>query len=119
MKKLLTIIACTLAAVSAASAHAFLDHADPKVGSSLKASPTEIKIWFTERVVLAFSQIKLADSAGKDIAVTDKHLDPSNAELLIVSVPQPLAPGKYTVSWRVTAVDTHVTHGTFPFTVNP
>jgi methionine-rich copper-binding protein CopC len=31
----------------------------------------------------------------------------------------PLKAGKYTVSWRVTAVDTHVTHGAFPFTVSP
>jgi copper resistance protein C len=109
---------CSLIVVSAASAHAFLDHADPKVGSVLKVSPAEIKIWFTERVILAFSDIKLADSAGKEIAVKEKHLDPANDELLIVSVPT-LDAGKYTVSWRVTAVDTHVTHGTFPFTVSP
>lgn len=118
MKKLLTAILCCLAAISAAHAHAFLDHADPKVGSTLKAAPTEIKIWYTERLILPFSDIKLADASGQQIATSNKHLDPSNGQLLIVSVP-PLKAGKYTVSWRVTAVDTHVTHGSFPFTVSP
>jgi methionine-rich copper-binding protein CopC len=118
MKKLLTAILCCLAAISAAHAHAFLDHADPKVGSTLKPAPTEIKIWYTERLILPFSDIKLADATGQEITTTNKHLDPANGELLIVSLP-PLKPGKYTVSWRVTAVDTHVTHGTFPFTVSP
>ena len=118
MKKLITAILCCLAGVTAAHAHAFLDHADPRVGSTLKAAPTEIKIWYTERLILPFSDIKLADASGQPITTTNKHLDPANAQLLIVSVP-PLKPGKYTVSWRVTAVDTHVTHGTFPFTVSP
>ena len=35
-----------------------------------------------------------------------------------VSAP-PLAPGRYTVHWRVLSVDTHVTEGTFAFTVAP
>jgi methionine-rich copper-binding protein CopC len=118
MKKLLTAILCCLAGVSAAQAHAFLDHADPRVGSTVKAAPTEIKIWYTERLILPFSDMKLADASGQAIATSNKHLDPSNEQLLIVSVPA-LKAGRYTVSWRVTAVDTHVTHGTFPFTVSP
>jgi hypothetical protein len=118
MKILLTTILCCVAGVSAAHAHAFLDHADPKVGSTVTAAPKEIKIWYTERLVLPFSDIKLADASGQAIATSNKHLDPSNEQLLIVSVPA-LKPGKYAVSWRVTAVDTHVTHGTFTFTVSP
>ena len=118
MKKLTIILFCCLAGVSAASAHAFLDHADPKVGSTVKASPTEVKIWFTEGVILPFSDLKVLDASGKEVQKSDKHLDPRRSDVLIVSVP-PLKPGKYTVSWRVTAVDTHVTHGTFPFEVSP
>jgi len=30
-----------------------------------------------------------------------------------------LKPGKYKVVWRVTSVDTHVTHGDFTFDVSP
>jgi len=118
MKKLLVILSCCLAGVSAVHAHAFLDHADPRVGSTVKVSPAEVKVWFTEGLILPFSDLKVLDAAGKEVQKTDKHLDPSNRELLIVSVPQ-LKPGKYTVSWRATAVDTHVTHGTFTFEVSP
>jgi len=118
MNKLLITILCCAAAVSAASAHAFLDHADPRVGSTVTSSPAEVKIWFTERLILPFSDVKVTDASGKEVQKSNKHLDPSNAELLIVSVPS-LKPGKYTVAWRVTAVDTHVTHGTFTFTLSP
>ena len=117
MKKLIIALFCCAAAVSAASAHAFLDHADPKVGSSVKA-PTEIKIWFTEGVILPFSEIKVTDASGKEYQKADKHLDPSRQDVLIVSVAT-LPPGKYKGAWRVTAVDTHVTHGFFPFEVTP
>ena len=117
MKKLPITLFCCAAAVSAASAHAFLDHALPKVGSSVKA-PAEIKIWFTEGVILPFSQITVTDASGKEVQKGDKHLDPAHDGVLIVSV-IPLKPGKYKVAWRVTAVDTHVTHGFFPFEVVP
>jgi len=117
MKKLIIALFCTLAGASAASAHAFLDHADPKVGSSVKA-PTEIKIWFTEGVILPFSEIKVTDSSGKEVQKADKHLDPAHNDILIVSVPA-LPPGKYKVAWSVVAVDTHHTQGFFPFQVVP
>jgi methionine-rich copper-binding protein CopC len=117
MKKPIIALFCCLAGVTAASAHAFLDHADPRVGSTVNASPTEVKIWFTEGLILPFSELKVLDASGKEVQKSDKHLDPSNKQLLIVSVP-PLKPGKYTVSWRVTAVDTHVTNGKFTFEVS-
>jgi len=118
MKKLLIALSCCLAGMSPARAHAFLDHADPKVGSTVKVSPTEIKIWFTEGVILPFSDLKVTDASGREVQKNDKHLDPAHSDVLIVSV-APLKPGKYKVAWRVTAVDTHVTHGFFPFEVSP
>jgi len=118
MRTILIVLFCCLAGVSAASAHAFLEHADPRVGSTVKVSPTEVKIWFTEGVILPFSSLKVVDASGKEVQKSDKHLDPAHSDVLIVSVP-PLKPGKYTVSWRVTAVDTHVTQGTFHFEVSP
>lgn len=118
MKTILMILVCCVAAVSAASAHAFLDHALPKVGSTVHGSPSEVKIWFTERLILPFSTLKVFDASGAEVEKPDKHLDPSDGALFIVSVP-PLNPGKYKVVWRVTAVDTHVTNGSFTFEVTP
>jgi len=62
--------------------------------------------------------LQVFDVAGTQVDKHDKRLDQSEQSLLIVSVP-PLKPGKYKVVWRVTSVDTHVTHGDFTFDVSP
>jgi methionine-rich copper-binding protein CopC len=115
MKKLIIALFCCAAAVTAASAHAFLDHALPKVGSRVRA-PSEIKIWFTEGILLPFSDIKVTNSSGKELQKADKHLEPGHDNVLVVSVER-LDLGKCKVSWRVTAVDTHVTNGFYTFEV--
>lgn len=101
-----------------AGAHAFLDHAEPKVGAKVQTSPGEVKVWFTQKLVAAFSQIQVFDSAGKEVDKRDKKLDKSDQALLIVSVPS-LKAGTYKVVWRAVSVDTHVTNGEFTFEVGP
>ncbi|HEX4084702.1 MAG TPA: copper resistance protein CopC, partial [Chthoniobacteraceae bacterium] len=67
MKKLLiTLIACATA-VTAASAHAFLDHAAPKVGSTVHGTPSQVKIWYTEKLILPFSTVKVTDASGAEV----------------------------------------------------
>lgn len=120
-KQFLTAVVAAMAMLtfqSISQAHAFLDHADPKVGSEVNQSPTEIKIWFTQEIEPAFSSIQLLDSSGKQIDKKDTHLDDKDKKLLIVSVPQ-LQPGEYKVVWSVVSRDTHHTHGDFKFTVKP
>ena len=97
-------------------AHAFLDHADPRVGSQGKTSPSQVKIWFAEKVEPVLSRIEVFDSAGKEVDRHDSQVNSTNPAILEVSL-APLKPGKYKASWRVTAVDTHVTTGTFEFEV--
>jgi methionine-rich copper-binding protein CopC len=104
--------------VSLAGAHAFLDHATPAVGSAVRASPAQVKLWFTQRLEPAFSTARVSDRSGKQIDKGDPQVDPADATLLRVSLPQ-LAPGTYRVTWRVLSVDTHVTEGDFTFDVAP
>ena len=99
-------------------AHAFVDHAEPKVGATVRASPTEVKVWFTQKLVAPFSNLQVFDGAGKEVDKCDKKVSPSDPALFIVSVP-PLKPGKYKVVWRAASVDTHVTNGDFSFEVAP
>ena len=101
-----------------AVAHAFVDHAAPAVGSTVRASPSEITVWFTQELEPAFSTIKLEDAKGSAIAAADKAVDPSTRTMLRLPVP-PLAPGKYRVVWRVLSIDGHVTQGDFTFDVAP
>jgi hypothetical protein len=99
-----------------ALAHAFPDHADPRVGSTISKSPSEVKIWFDREIEPAFSHIQVFDSQGNEVDKKDSHCDPDNHKLLIVSVPE-LGPGTYKVAWHVVATDTHHTHGDFKFTI--
>ena len=104
------------AAQSPAWAHAFLDHADPKVGSSITNSPTTIKLWFTQNLEPVFSSVVVQDAKGNEVDKKDMHQDASDKSLLIVSVPS-LPDGTYTVIWHVVSEDTHRTQGRFKFTV--
>ena len=115
MRTVLTVI-FALAGLSLAQAHAFLDHADPKVGSTVTGSPSVVKIWFTEELEEAFSKIQVFDATGKEIDQKDVKVDSADKTLMSVSVPN-LPTGTYKVKWSAVAVDTHHTTGTFTFTV--
>ncbi len=97
-------------------AHAFLQRAEPAVGSTVQTSPSEVRIRFTENIELAVSSIQVFDGSGKEVDKRDLHLDSSDHALLRVSLP-PLSAGTYRVAWRVVSLDTHVTSGSFTFRV--
>jgi copper resistance protein C len=111
----LLLTACTvLFLIQVSWAHAFVDHAEPAVGSQVHVPPAHVKIWFTEKLEPALSKIKVFDPSGREIDKGDVKIDQSNAALLTVSLPE-LKPGKYKVEWRAVSVDTHVTTGNFTF----
>jgi copper resistance protein C len=97
-------------------AHAFLQRAEPSVGSTVQTLPSEVRIRFTENIEPAFSSIQVFDASGKEVDKRDVHLDRSDHAMLHVSLPQ-LGAGTYKVVWRVVSVDTHVTNGNFTFRV--
>jgi copper resistance protein C len=111
-------VAQSLACAPAAWAHAFLDHASPPVGSTVRASPPEVKLWFTQELEPAFSTVRVQeDGGGKRVDKDDAKVD-TDGTVLQVSLPK-LDPGRYRVAWRVLSVDTHVTEGDFTFEVVP
>ena len=111
-------LAAAVVIVPPARAHAFLDHAVPAVGSSVRGSPPEVKLWFTQELEPAFSTVQVLDRSGKRVDKADPKVDSADPTLLQVSLP-PLPPGTYRVTWRVLSVDTHVTEGDFTFDVTP
>jgi copper resistance protein C len=120
MSRLPSILAAlALAAIAPlAAAHAFLDHASPRVGSEVHGSPAQVTLWFTQDLEAAFSSVRVTDSEGKQVDGGDGRVDPSDRTVLSISLP-PLPPGTYRVGWRVLSVDTHVTEGDFTFVVAP
>ncbi|MEK7364383.1 MAG: copper resistance CopC family protein [candidate division NC10 bacterium] len=114
----LVALALLLTGAAGAGAHAFLDRADPRAGSTVKVAPAQVRIWFTESLEPAFSSVRVLDQAGRRVDKGDSQVDPTNLRLLRVSLP-PLPPGTYKVIWRVLSVDSHVTEGDFTFRVTP
>jgi methionine-rich copper-binding protein CopC len=117
MKLLLTTTMAVSLAVDTAIAHAFLDHAVPGVGMTVSGPVRELRLWYTQGVVTAFSAVAVSSSTGGAIPASRPVNDPSDQQIVIVRLGRALGPGTYTVSWRALSVDTHTTTGTFHFTV--
>jgi copper resistance protein C len=105
-----------LSQAAPAFAHAFLERANPPVGSAIATSPPQLAITFTEGVEPLFSTIEVHGQNGAVVSVGAPRVAPDNNRILSVQLPK-LPQGTYTVSWHVTSVDTHRTEGNFQFTV--
>ena len=121
MKPLRRIVAAfalagLLIAPTAVWAHAFLDHADPAVGSTVPAAPAVVHLWFTQQLEPAFSSVTVTDQSGASMNDGPAAIDPSNPSEFDVKLTH-LAAGTYTVKWHVLSVDTHTTEGDFTFHV--
>ena len=98
-----------------ASAHAFLDHAEPRVGNKVGSPPKEVTLWFTQKLEPAFSSVTVTGPSGQRIEAGKARV---SGNQMSVSVKGGGA-GTYHVNWRVLSVDTHTTDGNFTFEVGP
>ena len=114
---LATALAAPLAAPDAFG-HAFLDHGVPGVGMTVSSPVREIRLYYTQGVVTAFSHVHVVNDAGAVIPTGKLVNDPSDQQIVIIRLGRALGPGGYSLTWQVTSVDTHVTQGTFHFTVS-
>jgi methionine-rich copper-binding protein CopC len=98
---------------SAAQAHAFLDHAEPRVGNKIASPPHQVTLWFTQKLEPAFSSVTVTNAAGERV---DSGKARVSGNQMSVSL-RPGGAGTYRVNWRVLSVDTHTTDGSFTFQV--
>ena len=96
-----------------ASAHAFLDHAEPRVGNTVATAPREVTLWFTQKLEPAFSSITVTNSAGQRVDTGKTRVSGNQMSVSLRSG----GAGTYRVNWRVLSVDTHRTDGNFTFRV--
>ena len=101
-----------------ARAHAFLDHADPRVGSTVPTAPETVTMWFTQELEPAFTTATVTDASGNTVDTGPAQIDPKDPTELRVALKK-LSPGTYTVSWHALSVDTHTTTGHFTFEIKP
>jgi methionine-rich copper-binding protein CopC len=96
-----------------ASAHALLDHAEPRVGNTVATAPREVTLWFTQRLEPAFSTITVTNAAGQRVDAGKTRVSGNQMSVSLRSG----GAGTYRVNWRVLSVDTHRTDGSFTFRV--
>jgi hypothetical protein len=94
-----------------ASAHAMLDHAEPRVGNTVATAPHEVTLWFTQKLEPAFSTITVTNSAGERVDTGKTRV---SGNQMTVSL-RAAGAGTYHVTWHVLSVDTHRTDGNFTF----
>ena len=109
MRILTFAISVLLAAMSGTGveAHAFLDHAEPRVGSTVPTAPRALSLSFTQKLEPAFSSVEVSDANG-----TRVDLGKPSISLSVMRVGlKPLSPGTYRVRWHV------LSEGSFTFQV--
>jgi hypothetical protein len=96
--------------------HAVLVKSSPARRAMLSKPPTSVQLWFNERLEAQFSQLSVWDAEGRQVDRQDPHVAPDDPKRLAVGLAE-LAPGTYTVRFRVLSVDGHIVENEFPFTV--
>jgi copper resistance protein C len=110
---LLAILPQLLLGIEGAAAHAFLDHASPRVGATVSAAPREVTATFTQKLEPAFSALKVTNAAGQRVDTGGTRV---NGNVMSVTL-RPGGTGTFRVDWKVLSVDTHTTEGSFTFRV--
>jgi copper resistance protein C len=97
--------------------HLRLDSTEPAADAVLPASPEEIRLFFSEPPQMQGTSVRLADAGGELVATTEAAADEGDAREVFIVPAGSLAPGRYTVHWRVIAQDGHAQRGDFDFEV--
>lgn len=102
-----------LLATGEGRAHAFLDHAEPRVGNKVASAPHEVTLWFTQKLETAFSIITVTNAAGQRVDTGKPRISGNQMSVSL----RPGGTGTYHVMWRVLSADTNTTDGSFTFQV--
>jgi methionine-rich copper-binding protein CopC len=97
-----------------ATAHALLDHAEPRVGNTVAAAPHQVTLWFTQKLEAAFSTVTVTNAAGERVDTGKARVSGNQMSISL----RPGGAGTYHVTWHVLSVDTHTTDGNFTFQVS-
>jgi hypothetical protein len=108
-------LALAIASAAPCHAHSFPASENPSAGQTLAAAPPAVAITYDAPIEKLFASLEVDNSAGVNQAAGAPQVSDDGSTL---SVPVAhLAPGDYTVKWRVVCVDTHHTEGSYSFTV--
>ena len=106
----------SLALATSADAHAALRSVTPADGAQLGQPPTEVVLTFDEAVSTSFATVTVTDEGGASVSQGRATVDGAVVRQALAA---PLAPGRYTVAFRVVSDDGHPVSDATSFTVLP
>ncbi|HET7458277.1 MAG TPA: copper resistance CopC family protein, partial [Gemmatimonadaceae bacterium] len=115
---LLLVLALVGGVYGTARAHATLLSSEPAAGSTLRESPSRIRLVFSEELEPTLGRITLERASGDTVALAAAG-DPHDIHALVAPIGDALAAGAYRVLWRVVSADGHPVKGSFVFHVAP
>jgi methionine-rich copper-binding protein CopC len=102
--------------VSLALAHALLVKAEPPRRAVLDKAPAQVRLWFNEEIEGDYASLAVLDAEKHPVTEAKPQLAQDDPKSIVLPLPE-LAPGKYSVKFRVLSVDGHVVDSSFDFTV--
>jgi len=105
-----------LALPAAAGAHAYLIRTVPGRDAVVQREPASVNFFFTEPVEATFGVLRVYDSRGREVQ-SGLPFRPPGRNGLAIALPPGLANGTYRATYRVIAVDSHPTAGSFSFSI--
>ena len=109
-------LVCGALLAPSAFAHAMLERAEPAVGAHVRQAPRALNLQFSDMLDVWSCSLRLSDAAGRNVDLGPLSLG-DDGMTLMAPIRSPLTAGAYTVHWRATSLDTHVTSGDFSFSV--
>ncbi|OMI38755.1 copper resistance protein CopC [Streptomyces sparsogenes] len=115
---LLTALLCALSVgASPASAHAALTATDPADGAVVKTAPSQVRLTFSEGVLLSRDSVRVLDPDGKRVDTGSPAHVGGRSSTAAVALHSGLPDGTFTVAWKVVSEDSHPVAGAFTFSI--
>lgn len=116
LQVVLSLVAVLGMPVSSALAHSMLVKAEPARRAVLTKSPSQVRLWFNEKIEGDYASLVVLDDKKHSITDIKPTLASDDPKSIILPLPE-LVPGKYSIKFRVLSVDGHVVESSFDFTV--
>ncbi|MGW2349572.1 copper resistance CopC/CopD family protein [Actinacidiphila glaucinigra] len=100
-----------------ASAHAALVGSDPAQGSVVKTAPAQVRLTFSEGVLLSRDAIRVLGPDGERAETGDANDGGRGNTTAAVALRPGLGDGTYTVAWKAVSADSHPVAGAFTFSI--
>ena len=99
-------------------AHASLAKSDPPSRGALAQAPAELRLWFSEQIEPGYAQLSVQDEHESTLVAGKGTVSKDDSRLVTLKL-HPLAPGKYTVRYKVLSVVGHAVNSSYVFSIKP